>query len=64
MQGIVALCKQLRPHRTPVLHPAFYSRTINRDTLLKLLDLIRQLGPLDTWFYFLKAQGSDEKPES
>ncbi|CAE7942539.1 unnamed protein product, partial [Symbiodinium necroappetens] len=31
------------------------SRTISRDTLLKLLDLIRQLGPLDTWFYFLKA---------
>ncbi|CAE7949711.1 Ankrd28, partial [Symbiodinium sp. KB8] len=29
--------------------------TISRDTLLKLLDLIRQLGPLDTWFYFLKA---------
>ena len=38
-----------------VSNNAELARTIDRGTLLKLLDLIRQLGPLDTWFYFLKA---------
>ncbi|CAK9027996.1 unnamed protein product [Durusdinium trenchii] len=43
-----------RPSRRRSRHD-LGARTIDRGTLLKLLDLIRQLGPLDTWFYFLKA---------
>ncbi|CAJ1373890.1 unnamed protein product, partial [Effrenium voratum] len=38
-----------------VSNNAELARTIDRGTLLKLLDLIHELGPLDTWFYFLKA---------
>eukprot|EP00931_Biecheleriopsis_adriatica_P072653 TRINITY_DN47081_c0_g1_i1.p1 TRINITY_DN47081_c0_g1~~TRINITY_DN47081_c0_g1_i1.p1 ORF type:complete len:2919 (+),score=455.88 TRINITY_DN47081_c0_g1_i1:1094-8758(+) len=38
-----------------VSNNAELARTIDRETLLKFLDFIRLLGPLDTWFYFLKA---------
>ena len=44
-----------RPSRRRSRHD-LGARTIDRGTLLKLLDLIRQLGPLDTWFYFLKVK--------